>query len=56
MPFGLYNTLASLKILREKVFGKYLCKFVMVFFDYILIYRRIIIDLDLSENEMNIEV
>lgn len=35
-PFDLYNTLATFQALINKMFGKYLCKFVLVFSDNIL--------------------
>lgn len=39
MPFGLTNTPSTFQALMNKVFQDYLRKFVLVFFDHILIYN-----------------
>jgi hypothetical protein len=41
MSFELYSAPTTFQVFMDKVFGKHLTKFVMVFFDDILIYPRI---------------
>jgi hypothetical protein len=40
MPFGLSNAPATFQALMNEIFGDYLRKFILVFFDGILIYSQ----------------
>lgn len=40
MPFGLSNALATLYTLMNQLFKKYLDKFVIIYFDDIIIYNQ----------------
>lgn len=44
MPFGLCNASSSFQVMMNDIFRPYLCHFIIVFFDDILIYNRTLND------------